>query len=211
MKWPAKIKPGQTAKSLVSSVDIAPSFLKITGLKSPQSFEGTSFFPILKDAQKTSREYVYSEDHWHDFEDHGRSVANQHGKLIHNTYPDLPNTPSADAGRSPTWTAIQRLRKENKLTPAQGRCLSKPRAEFELYDLKNDPFELADLASNEAYEKTLLELKAVLKAQFKRTNDYLTSIRTPDEFDRNTGAPDHSVRRRPRVSKKKMFRTNGSY
>ncbi|MEJ6719032.1 MAG: hypothetical protein QNK82_11135 [Akkermansiaceae bacterium] len=211
MKWPAKIKPGQTAKSLVSSVDIAPSFLKITGLKSPQSFEGTSFFPILKDAQKTSREYVYSEDHWHDFEDHGRSVANQHWKLIHNTYPDLPNTPSADAGRSPTWTAIQKLRKENKLTPAPRRCLNQPRAEFELYDLKNDPFELVDLASDKAHERILLELKAVLKAQFKKTNDYLPSKRTSDEFDRETGAPDHSVRRRPRASKKKMFGTNGSY
>lgn len=211
VKWPAQIKPGQKTKSLVSSVDIAPSLLEITGLKSPDSFEGTSFLPILKDAQKITREYAFSEDHWHDYEDHGRAVANQRWKLIHNTYPDLPNTPSADAGRSLTWAAIQRLRKENKLTPAQGRCLSKPRAEFELYDLKNDPFELVNLASNEAHENILSDLKAVLKTQFKRTNDYLPSKRTPDEFDRITGAPDHSVRRRPRASKEKMFGTNGSY
>jgi|GEM_PF-2276281 hypothetical protein len=118
VKWPAKIKLGQKTTSLVSSVDIAPSFLEITGLKSLESFEGTSFLPILKDARKITREYAFSEDRGHDFEDHGRAVANQHWKLIHNTYPDLPNTPSADAGRSPTWIAIQRLRKEiNSLLP----------------------------------------------------------------------------------------------
>ena len=70
VKWPAQIKPGQKTKSLVSSVDIAPSFLEITGLKSPDSFEGTSFLPVLKDAQKITREYAFSEDHLHDFEDH---------------------------------------------------------------------------------------------------------------------------------------------
>ena len=35
--------------------------------------------------------------------------------------------------------------------------------------------------------------------------------RLPDEFDRVTGEPDHSVRRRPRASKKEMFDTNGKY
>ncbi len=44
VKWPAKIKLGQKTTCLMSSVDIAPSFLEITGLKSLESFEGTSFY-----------------------------------------------------------------------------------------------------------------------------------------------------------------------
>lgn len=211
VKWPAIIKPAQRSTSLVSSVDIAPTCLELAGLESAPSFEGTSFLPTLKNPYAVTRQHIFAEDHWHDYEDHGRAVATQRWKLIHNTYPDLPNTPSADAGRSPTWVAIQRLKKEGKLSPAQNRCLSKPRAEFELYDLKNDPFELKNLAEIENHQNTLTELKAALKKQFKDSNDYLPTERTPDEFDRITGAPDHSVRKRPRPSKKDMFKTNGSY
>ncbi len=212
VKWPASIKPNQRTTSLVSSVDIAPSFTQLAGLEPAKSFEGVSFLPILKDPKAVTRSQVFAEDHWHDYEDHGRAVVTQRWKLIHNTYPDLPNTPSADAGRSPSWTAIQKLKGlSGGLTPAQERCLTKPRAEFEFYDLKNDPFELNNLAGNKDYRPLFLEYKHLLKKQFEATKDYLPSKRTPDEFDRETGAPDHSVRKRPRPSKKDMFQTNGKY
>jgi N-sulfoglucosamine sulfohydrolase len=211
VKWPASIKPSQRTTSLVSSIDIAPTFTNLAGLKASPTFAGTSFLPTLKNPATATRSHIFAEDHWHDYEDHGRAVATQRWKLIHNTYPDLPNTPSADAGRSPTWIAIQRRKKQGKLALAQLRCLSKPRAEFELYDLKNDPFELTNLASKEAHQATLTKLKAALKKQFETTGDYIPSKRTPDEFDRVTGAPDHSVRRRPRPSKKEMFKSNGKY
>ena len=211
MKWPAGIKAGQRSTSLVSSVDIAPSFTQLAGLEKSDRFEGTSFLPIIKKPTAITRTHIFAEDHWHDYEDHGRAVATQTWKLIHNTYPDLPNTPSADAGRSPTWTAIQKLQKSGGLSEAQQRCLSKPRAEFELYHLKDDPFELKNLASDPEHQAILAELKKALAKQFKETNDYLPSKRTPDEFDRETGAPDHSVRRRPRASKKEMFGTEGPY
>jgi arylsulfatase A-like enzyme len=211
VKWPAAIRPGQRTNSLVSSIDIAPTFAELAILEPTKSFEGTSFAPILADSAAATQSHIFAEDHWHDYEDHGRAVATQRWKLIHNTYPDLPNTPSADAGRSPTWTAIQRHAKEGKLTPAQHRCLTRPRAEFELFDLKNDPFELTNLASDPGRKSTLSELKAALQKQFETSGDYLPTKRTPDEFHRVTGAPDHSVRKRPRPSKKDMFGTNGKY
>jgi N-sulfoglucosamine sulfohydrolase len=211
VKWPATIKPNQRSASLVSSIDIAPTFINLAALEASPTFEGLSFFPVLKDPTASTRAHIFAEDHWHDYEDHGRAVATQRWKLIHNSYPDLPNTPSADAGRSPTWTAITRLAKEGKLTPAQQRCLAKPRAEFELFDLKNDPFELTNLTSKPEHQTTFAELKLALKKQFETSGDYLPSKRTPDEFDRETGAPDHSVRKRPRPSKKDMFGTNARY
>ena len=75
--------------------------------------------------------------------------------------PDLPNTPSADAGRSPTWAAIQRLRKENKLTPAQGRLSQQALVLSSNFMIsKTIPFELVNLASNEAHENILSDLKS---------------------------------------------------
>ena len=211
VKWPAEIKGGIRTTSLVSSVDLAPTFAALAGLKKEAIFEGVDFSPVLRNSEAEVRSHIFAEDHWHDYEDHGRAVATQQWKLIHNTYPDLPNTPSADAGRSLTWQAMLKLNKENKLTTAQKRCLIIPRAEYELYDLKKDPYELKNLANDPAHQKVLTELKAALATQFKRTGDYIPSKRTPDEFDRVTGEPDHSVRRRPRPSKKDMFKTDGAY
>jgi len=209
--WPAGIKAGQRTKSLVSSIDIAPTFLKLAGLTPGKTYEGVDFAPILKDPAQVTRRFIFAEDHWHDYEDHGRAVATQRWKLIRNSYVDLPNTPSADAGRSPTWQSMLKLKADNKLTPAQLRCFTTPRAEYELYDLKNDPFETKNLAGDHFHQDILTELIASLENVIEATGDYLPSKRTPDEFHRVTGAPDHSVRKRPRPSKKDMFGRNGKY
>ena len=211
VNWPARIKAGQKTKSLVSSVDIAPTFLKLAGLTPGKTYEGVDFAPILVDPTAPARNYAFAEDHWHDYEDHGRAIANQRWKLIRNSYVDLQNTPSADAGRSPTWQSMLKLKADNKLNAAQLRCFTSPRAEFELYDLKNDPFETKNLAGSKEHQATLLKMQSALAVWSKKTNDYLPTKRTPDEFHRVTGAPDHSVRKRPRPSKKDMFGTNGKY
>jgi N-sulfoglucosamine sulfohydrolase len=213
VRWPKQIKANTQTTSLVSAIDIAPTTLAIAGIKSPKSFEGVSFLPVLKDPTATVRDYAFAEDHWHDYEDHARSISTQRYKLIRNDYPDLPATPSADAGRSPTWQTMLKLNGANKLTPAQQNCFVTPRPKFELYDLKTDPHELTNLATsnNPAHQAQFKKMTAALKAWSKQTKDYLPTKRTPDEFHRITGQPDHSVRVRPRHSKLKMFGTWGKY
>lgn len=211
VRWPDQVEGGLRTRSLVSSIDIAPTFSELADLKPSETFEGVSFLPVLKSPQESGRQFAFAEDHWHDYEDHGRAVMNQRWKLIHNSYTDLPNTPPADAGRSPTWQAMRALKEQGKLTDAPMRCFVEPRPEFELYDLLRDPFEVNNLANDDRYRETLDELRLVLTAWSNKTGDYLPSKRTPDEFDRETGAPDHSVRKRPRPSKMDMFGTNGKY
>lgn len=211
VKWPAAIAPASVTKSLVSSVDIAPAILEMAGLDESKTFEGSSFVEILKDPEAEIREYSFGEDHWHDYEDHARSIGNQRYKLIKNTYNDLPSTPSADAGRSLTWQAMLRLKQENKLDTNQLACFVAPRAKYELYDLKKDPDELVNLAGEPAYKKIFDQLKQELQKWYVESGDFIPSKRTPDEFDRVTGEPDHSVRKRPRPSKMDMFGINGRY
>ena len=210
VKWPGKVKAGSVSDSLVSSVDIAKTFLEMAGLEAGDTFEGVSLVPAFKDADTEVRDYIYAEDHWHDYEDHGRAICDGQFKLIRNTYPDLAATPSADAGRSPTWQTMLKLKKQNKLTEAQLYCFQ-PREKYELYDLKNDPQELKNLAKDASYKSTLDRLISEMNSWSKRTGDFIPSKRTPDEFDRVTGEPDHSVRKRPRPNKKDMFGTYGEY
>ena len=104
-----------------------------------------------------------------------------------------------------------RLHDAGELTPEQEACFSSPRAKWELYDLQRDPGELQNRLDDPAYQSVRAQLQSALADWTERTGDYLPSRRTPDEFDRVTGEPDHSVRVRPRPSKKEMFGTNGAY
>nr|WP_087149636.1 sulfatase [Mariniblastus fucicola] len=212
VRWPAKIRAGQTSDALVSSVDIAATFLQLADVNA-ESFphEGVSFADVLDDPTAKHRTYAFAEDHWHDYEDQCRAVMTQQHKLIRNDYEDLAATPSADAGRALTWQDMLRLEKENKLTEAQRACLIAPRPKWELFDLQRDPGEINNLAADPSYSAVRAKLEAALSKWSEKTNDYLPSRRTPDEFDRVTGAPDHSVRVRPRKSKLETFGTNGKY
>ena len=116
VKWPDQVAAGSISESLVSTIDIAPTFLELAGASPNQEYEGTSFLPVLTKPELEPRKFVFGEKHWHDFEDHGRAIISQEWKLIHNTYNELPGTPPADALRSPTFQIMLQLKQENKLT-----------------------------------------------------------------------------------------------
>ncbi|HRX53729.1 MAG TPA: hypothetical protein P5016_04430, partial [Verrucomicrobiales bacterium] len=109
----------------------------------------------------------------------------------------------ADALRSPSFTALRHLRDAGKLSPSQQGCFHCPRPREELYDLKLDPWELNNLAAEPAFDPVRETLAGVLKEWERRTGDFVAEIRTPDEFDRETGEP-LETRKRPRPSKKEM-------
>ena len=213
VRWPSKVKAGQTTRALVSAVDIAPTLLELASGKPSdmKSLEGRSFRQVLDDPGASVRRYAFAEDHWHDYEDHARSVMTDRFKLIRNDYPDLPSTPSADAGRGLSWQKMLKLEKEGKLPARQQACFKSPRPKWQLFDLQRDPGEFRNRYWDKAYRPIRDELTAALKKFTKETSDYIPTRRTPDEFDRVTGEPDHSVRVRPRPSKEQMFGTNGKY
>ncbi|MEM6692935.1 MAG: sulfatase [Planctomycetota bacterium] len=215
VSWPAKVKPGGITDSLVSSVDLAATFLDLSlqgknanVLSVKQSM---SLLPTLLDPTAEHRRFAFAEDHWHDYEDHARCVISQQYKLIRNDYVDLPSTPSADAGRGLTWQDMLKLQGEGKLSLEQQACFKSPRAQWELYDRYRDPGELVNLIDDPAYSSVVSKLKEALAEWADQTGDFMPSKRTPDEFDRVTGEPDHSVRVRPRRSKMQTFGTNGAY
>jgi N-sulfoglucosamine sulfohydrolase len=124
-------------------------------------------------------------------------------KYIRNDYPDLPATPPADVVRSPTYQLMRRLRVQGKLPAHQSFCFLTPRPGEELYDIRNDPYELRNLAGDMQYAAVLDELRKALADWSRRTGYRIPQARTPDEFDRETGAPLPN-RIRPRPAKKAM-------
>ena len=201
--FPSSVKAGSTTNSLVSSIDIAPTVLELAGCDIPNTVDGKSFRETLTNPKHASREFVFAEKNWHDFEDHARAVRDQRFKYIRNYYDDLPNTPPADAVRSPTYERLKLLHNQGKLNKAQQACFTAPRAKEELYDTLSDVHEIKNLADDPKYGEHLERLRNALQAWEKRTGDAPPSLRTADEFDRVTGKPT-AARRRPRWSKEKM-------
>ena len=201
VRWPQRIQGGSVCTQLVSSIDIAPTVLTLAGIDIPSCFQGRSFASLLTDPKSKIREYIYAEDHWHDYEDLGRAVRSIRYKYIHNDYPDLPATPPADVGRSHTFDAMRRLRAQGKLNENQMACFAKPRPVEELYDVINDPHEMHNLVDDPRYADVLKEHRRALSDWSQRTDFRIPATRTPDEFNRETGEPLPN-RIRPRPSKK---------
>lgn len=204
VRWPGHVTAGSVCSNLVSSVDIAPTFLELAGIDAAATMQGRSFTPLLREPDRSIRKFIYAEHHWHDYEDFGRAIRTLHYKYIRNYYNDLPATPPADTVRSLSYQAMIRLREAGKLTPEQMTCFLKPRPEEELYDLDKDPLELHNLAQSAHHARTLNDLRREMEAWQKATGDKVPDFRTPDEFDRETGSPLPN-RKRPRASKQEML------
>lgn len=203
VKWPGKVKPGSTSEALISSVDIATTFLSVAGIKPSPVFMGRDISPVLTDPQKEIRDYVYAEDHWHDFEDFGRSVRTKKYSYIRNYYYDLPETPSADILVDSTFQYMLKQKREGTLqTPLMSYFYSQKPPE-QLFDTEKDPYEIHNIIADPAYAKIADMMRKNLDEMRTLTHDKMPAKRTLDEFDRNTGKPLPN-RKRPRPSKAVM-------
>lgn len=189
--WPARVAAGGVTDSLVSAVDIAPTFCELAGAEVLPSFQGVSFAPILRDPKASVRERVFAEHHWHDYMAWERAVRTPRFLYIFNALPELPLTPPADAVRSPTYALMRQRWQRGELNEAQRYCFEAPSPSEQLYDVLADPHQLANLADKPAYARQLAALRGQLAAWQQRTGDRLPprSELTPDRFDRTQGTP----------------------
>lgn len=188
--WPEKISTGgQKTESLISAVDIAPTILELAGVDAPDSYQGTSFSAVLNDPEKEIRSEVFSEHNWHDYEAHERMVRTRKYLYVLNARPALANGGPADSKKSPTQHALNIVRDEGRLTPAQADVFVTPRPAEELFDVEKDPLQLLNLASLPDYQKVLSEMRTLLNNWREETGDTTPEHLTPDWYDRETGGP----------------------
>ncbi len=197
-RWPGHVPAGSVSKSLVSTVDLAPTFLRLAGLEPGPTIQGHDISAILHDPKTKVREFIFAERNWHDYASHGRAVRSENFLYIRNDDTENPLTPPADAVRSPTFEAMRRLRDEGKLSRSERVSFEKPRPKEELYDLATDFLEENNVVADPKYQAELTRLRKALKDWTRETGDSLPESLTPDEFDRETGSP-LPHRQRPRT------------
>ncbi|WP_245576604.1 sulfatase family protein [Flexithrix dorotheae] len=186
--WPKGISPkGVKSNSLISVIDIAPTFVELAGLKSPDSFQGKSFAEVLKKPDKEFRRFVFSEHNWHDYESHERMVRSKDFLYVLNSRPQFPNGGPADSKSSPAQHALNDLRDKGLLSPAQADVFITPRPFEELFDVNRDPNQFNNIASLEEYQEVLKDYRFILNEWRVLTKDNTPGELTKDGFDRETG------------------------
>ena len=186
VRWPGVTTKART-RSLLSSIDIAPTICELAGADKPDSFQGVSFVPILYDNTAEIRDHICAEHNWHDYQAHERAIRNNKFLYIRNAFPELNASPPADGVRSITYQEMIRLYKASELKEAHMDCFIKPRASEELYDVLKDPHQMHNLVDNPKYREALAEMSRLLDHWIKETDDKIPTNPTPDKFDRWTG------------------------
>ena len=184
--WPSMFEKGR-AGAMISSIDIAPTFCELAGANIPESFQGISFVPVLKDRTVKTREYIVGEHNWHDYQAHERAVRTEKYLYIRNAFPELNASPPADAVRSLTYQEMIKMYKKGDLNKDQLDCFVEPRTPEELYDVVNDPYQLNNLAEDPDHAEALAEMRRRLDEWIVKFDDRIPEDPTPDRFDRWSG------------------------
>jgi arylsulfatase len=176
---PGAVEPART-ESLVSVIDIAPTLLELAGVKIDQRMQGVSFAPVLADPKATTRDYAFAEHNWHVMQAHERSVRHGDWLYIRNAFPERQNLcvesgPQYPAGKE-LWDAHDR----GQLKEDQQDVFLKPRPTEELFQVKDDPHQLHNLAADAAHAKTLAKLREALNRWIDETGDSVQKNPTPD-------------------------------
>lgn len=181
VRFPGVAKEGIVSEVLVSGEDVSATILEAAGLPIPESMTGVSFLPALKGESYQEREYVYTERGAHGSSlptttqhfDLSRAITTRDHVLIYNVLYQLPYAPVDMDGR-PAWEAVKKAQAAGKLDPLHKKMyFSQPRPMFELYNLKEDPNQIKNLAGNPAHESLEWDLRVRLSKWMVRERDYL--------------------------------------
>lgn len=179
---PGRVPAGSVRRELVSHIDIAATSLHFAGLAVPGHMEGRPLFG--PDAHP--REFVVSaRDRCDETVERLRSVRRGPFTYIRNFYPERPHLqPNGYKDAKDIVIRLRELHAEGRLAghPAE-RLFTVPRPREELYDRRSDPWELTNLADDPAHGQTLAEMRGILDAWIRETNDQGQTPETEAAYD----------------------------
>ncbi len=166
---PDYFKP-QIKDDLISHIDMAATTLQLADIDIPKYMDANPLF----DKNYKPRDYIVcARDRCDETVDHIRSVRKANFKYIKNYLPNRPFLQPCAYKDGKLWMPVlKELDRQGNLNETQQLVTAKIRAEEELYDLTNDPYEVNNLASDENYTETLKEMRGVLERWISETGDH---------------------------------------
>lgn len=171
-KWRSRMtgQPGAVDSRLVSLIDLAPSLLSFLQLPVPEVMQGHD---VLNATHPDPNHYIYSiRDRMDERIDMSRTVRSSRFKYHRNYHPHVPHFPWLDyMERLQTSREFRRLAAAGDLSPGLAYFMSDRQELEELYDLRNDPDELHNVADDPAYADTLERMRSEHFDWTRRTVD----------------------------------------
>ncbi|OQC06649.1 MAG: Arylsulfatase [Candidatus Hydrogenedentes bacterium ADurb.Bin101] len=179
---PGRVR-AEVASGLVSSIDLAPTFLELARVTIPETVQGVSFTALLQNPAATSRDMLFAEHNWHVFQAHERMVRQGDWAYIRNAWPERQNLCIESTAEYPAGEELWAAEARGDLQPHQRDIFTVPRAAEELYDLAADPKQMSNLAGDPAHAETLNRLRRLLDQWTEETGDTVQEHPTGDRED----------------------------
>ncbi len=194
IRWPKKVKGGRTVDDFVSLVELAPTFLEAAGRKPLGAMTGRSLMNVLTSDQSGQvdpqrEQVIFGKERHVPSQEKGnlsgypsRAIRTRDFLYIRNFRPDLwpngvPDSSQAHIGNSfadcdngPSKRFLIQHQDDPAVRKFFDLAFAKRPAE-ELYDLRQDPEELVNVAGKPAYSQAQRELAEKLTALLKATQD----------------------------------------
>ena len=179
VRWPGEIKPAAVTDAVAMYCDIVPTLVDIAGGEAPAT-DGKSLLSVLKGETSDHREHAFLVHQSGGYTQ--RAIRNKEYKLIwspeqeNDYYLDVLMDPKSSKYFARSWREwVEKAKTDPDAQAKIDRVVKHP--EFELYNIKNDPWELDNLANNPEYFQKVEEMHARLKADMEKLND---SFQTAD-------------------------------
>lgn len=176
VRWPGVAQPGRVTPAMINYVDVLPTLIEAAGgTPAPDSFDGSSFLDVLTGDAESHNEYVFGIQTSRGIYDAPeayaiRTVRDRRYRLIWNLNHENLFSNMVVTRFEPYHSWIAKGEAGDPFARKRAGWYVK-RPEFELYDHLNDPFELNNLAEDEAYEPELERLYAQLRQWMTQQGD----------------------------------------
>ena len=195
--WPAGAKGHRRIDEFVSLTDLAPTFLEVAGIATPDRMTGRSLMPILNaklsQSDPTDRSFVLTGMERHVYLTPSRAIRTKRFLYIRNfdahawpmgetkhpapqidftdgSWPSFPGAFSFNIDPSPTKQFVLKHRNDPKFKVYFTMACGKRSAE-ELYDLTEDPDQLHNVAMDADYMQQLVALRNRLQTALQESSD----------------------------------------
>ena len=155
------LRAGTVRQDLSVSLDITATSLAAAGIETPKLFHGR---PLFGKGAKPRPEIYAARDRCDMTVDRIRCVRTSRYKYIRNFMPDRPYTQYNHYIETsyPTLGVMKELYAAGKLNAVQSLFMAHRKPDVNLYDLRDDPYEVQNLEINAAHGKVQAELGAKL-------------------------------------------------
>ncbi len=168
---PANYKRGTVNDQLIESIDLSATTLALAGVEKPAKMQGRIF---LGDNSDANRKYTYGgRDRGDETVLMIRTVRDKRYRYLRNKYPERPffQLNRYKEKQYPIIALMRDLHSQGKLTGPPAGLMAAHRPKEELYDLKEDPWEIDNLIHSPDHTEIKARLSKALDSWMERIDD----------------------------------------